>query len=213
MIDAMTAPLTTDRQRSIAGVAAQLFRQQGYRETTVRDIAAAAGVKSASLYYHFPTKDHILHAISLNIMEEFLEEVTGALDREKDPVKAIEAVVSAHLRFDAVRLDEVLVSARERRSLPPDLQQPINAARARHQQALRNVVAAGVHSNEFHVHDVEIATNAVLDMLQGVKEWGRHLFADIERVIDEYQRLALATLGANSGGDVTEPPSARPVIA
>lgn len=201
MIHVMTAPLPTDRQRSIAEVAAQLFRKQGYRETTVRDIAAAAGVKSASLYYHFPTKDHILHAISLNIMEEFLVEVTGALNAQSDPVRAIQAVVSAHLRFDAARVNEVLVSARERRSLPPDLQQPVNAARATHRQALRKVVASGVHSDQFHVHDVDIATNAVLDMLQGVKEWGHHLFVDLERLVNEYQWLALAALGADTGGD------------
>lgn len=204
MIAAMTAPLPTDRQRFIADVAAQLFRQQGYRETTVRDIAAAAGVKSASLYYHFPTKDHILHAISLNIMEEFLAEVTSVLDADNDPVKAIRAVVAAHLAFDAARVNEVLVSARERRSLPPDLQQPVNAARARHQHALSNVVAAGVQSHQFKVDDVEIATNAVLDMLQGVKEWGRHLFVDLDRLIDQYQGLVLAALGADSGGDTRD---------
>ena len=109
-----------------------------------------------------------------------------------------------HLAFDAARVNEVLVSARERRSLPPDLQQPVNAARARHQHALSNVVAAGVQSHQFKVDDVEIATNAVLDMLQGVKEWGRHLFVDLDRLIDQYQGLVLAALGADSGGDTRD---------
>ncbi|NGP07403.1 TetR/AcrR family transcriptional regulator [Rhodococcus sp. 14C212] len=44
-------------------VAAGLFAEQGFCSTTVRQIGEAAGVLSGSLYYHFDSKETILHEI------------------------------------------------------------------------------------------------------------------------------------------------------
>ncbi len=49
------------RQQAIR-VALQLFTEQGYEATSLRQIADALGINKASLYYHFPSKEAILHA-------------------------------------------------------------------------------------------------------------------------------------------------------
>ena len=46
--------------------AVALMGEQGYDGTSTRDIAAAAGVSVAALYYHFPSK--------LDLLREFLHE-------------------------------------------------------------------------------------------------------------------------------------------
>ncbi|MCW8978209.1 MAG: TetR/AcrR family transcriptional regulator, partial [Marinobacter sp.] len=43
--------------------AARLFREKGYERTTVRDLAAAVGIQSGSLFHHFRTKEEILKAV------------------------------------------------------------------------------------------------------------------------------------------------------
>lgn len=40
-----------------------LFAEHGFHAVSVRDIAAAVGVKDASLYNHFPTKQAIFDAV------------------------------------------------------------------------------------------------------------------------------------------------------
>lgn len=40
-----------------------LFSERGYDNVSVRDIAAAAGIKAASIYNHFPSKNDILKSI------------------------------------------------------------------------------------------------------------------------------------------------------
>lgn len=45
--------------RDILAVAAELFAAKGVASTTVRDIGAAAGVHSGSLYHYFPSKEVI----------------------------------------------------------------------------------------------------------------------------------------------------------
>src|SRR3954467_8164786 len=48
-----------DTKRVVLDSPAKLFRIHGYAATSLRDIAAAAGMKAGSLYYHFSSKDEI----------------------------------------------------------------------------------------------------------------------------------------------------------
>lgn len=47
----------------ILDTAMDLFRTSGYKSTSVRDIAARAGITHPGLLYHFPTKESLLMAV------------------------------------------------------------------------------------------------------------------------------------------------------
>ena len=47
----------------ILDTAMDLFRRFGYKSTSVRDIAARAGITHPGLLYHFPTKEALLMAV------------------------------------------------------------------------------------------------------------------------------------------------------
>src|SRR5262245_65089399 len=51
------------RRRAIEDVASELFREQGYAATSVRDIARALDIQGASLYAHVTSKEDVLWAI------------------------------------------------------------------------------------------------------------------------------------------------------
>jgi AcrR family transcriptional regulator len=51
------------RRDEILQVAARLFAEKGYEETTIREIGDAAGILSGSLYHHFQTKEEMLHEL------------------------------------------------------------------------------------------------------------------------------------------------------
>ena len=46
----------TTRREELLAIAASLFAERGFKNTTVRDIADAAGILSGSLYHHFDSK-------------------------------------------------------------------------------------------------------------------------------------------------------------
>ncbi|WP_395295634.1 TetR/AcrR family transcriptional regulator [Kitasatospora hibisci] len=53
----------SDTRARIIAVALELFSEQGYEQTSLREIADRLGVTKAALYYHFKTKDDIVHGI------------------------------------------------------------------------------------------------------------------------------------------------------
>src|SRR4051812_30185372 len=50
-------------KQRIIEVAETLFSKHGFEAASMRDIAAAANMQPASMYYHFPSKDAILWAV------------------------------------------------------------------------------------------------------------------------------------------------------
>jgi len=56
-------------RRAVLDAALHLFSHQGYRATTVRDIADRAGVSTGNVYHHFPDKETVFRAL----IDEYLE--------------------------------------------------------------------------------------------------------------------------------------------
>jgi AcrR family transcriptional regulator len=62
------SPRHTDTRRRAVEVALELFTEQGYEKTSLREIAQRLGIKQASLYYHFPSKNALLAGIVEDLM-------------------------------------------------------------------------------------------------------------------------------------------------
>ncbi|MFF0454364.1 TetR/AcrR family transcriptional regulator [Nocardia africana] len=54
----------TDMRERIRSVAMQLFSEQGYENTSMREIAERLSVTKAALYYHFKAKEDIVISLS-----------------------------------------------------------------------------------------------------------------------------------------------------
>ena len=63
MQDAGTAP-RRDTRAQAQKVALELFAEQGYEKTSLREIAERLGVTKAALYYHFKSKEDIVHSFT-----------------------------------------------------------------------------------------------------------------------------------------------------
>ena len=74
-------------------LAGDLFAQKGFRATTVREIADAAGILSGSLYHHFDSKEAIGDEILSGFLNEVLADYRTAVASSPDPAEAIERIV------------------------------------------------------------------------------------------------------------------------
>jgi AcrR family transcriptional regulator len=74
-----------DRRRQIIEVAVRLFSQKGFRGTTTKEIALAAGVNEAIIFRHFATKSELYAAIiDLKANSAELQALQLALDEAMD---------------------------------------------------------------------------------------------------------------------------------
>jgi AcrR family transcriptional regulator len=65
-----------DTRQRIQDVALELFAEQGYEKTSLREIAERLEVTKAALYYHFKTKEEIL----VSIFEDLVEPISDLID-------------------------------------------------------------------------------------------------------------------------------------
>jgi AcrR family transcriptional regulator len=82
----MSAKSTETRAR-ILDAAMDLFRRQGFEETTMREIAAEAGVATGAAYYYFVSKDAIALAFydqSQHELEPLIEQALAGSSNLKD---------------------------------------------------------------------------------------------------------------------------------
>jgi AcrR family transcriptional regulator len=69
-------------ERKILDAALEMFRTKGFDETTVRDIAAAAGVATGAAYYYYPSKDAIVLAFYQRSCAEMQPQIEEAMAEE-----------------------------------------------------------------------------------------------------------------------------------
>ena len=74
-------------------LAGELFAEKGYRATTVREIADAAGILSGSLYHHFDSKESIGDEILSTFINDVLADYRAAVSSAGSPRDVIEQIV------------------------------------------------------------------------------------------------------------------------
>ncbi|MEE6309465.1 TetR family transcriptional regulator [Plantactinospora veratri] len=75
---------TGDTRSRIQAVALELFTEQGYEKTSLREIAERLGVTKAALYYHFRSKDDIVHSFVSDRIERLDRLIEWAAEQPVD---------------------------------------------------------------------------------------------------------------------------------
>jgi AcrR family transcriptional regulator len=160
------------RRAQIIEIAAELFDRNGFHDTTMQAIADQAGVRKASLYYYFRSKDDIL--------AELHETLTRAVvDRQRDRREAGELGPREQLRAmmrDVIGLGEthpgyLRIFFESHRELPPAVREVVAGQRADYGRMVRDVVVAGVATGEFATADPELASLAALSLMNWTYQW------------------------------------------
>lgn len=181
--------------------ALRLFAERGFGGTSVRDIAAAAGVQPASMYSHFPSKEHVLAEICRVGHDEFLRQVRDALLGSKpDPREQITAYVHAHVRFHAEYSMLAVVCNSELHMLGAELAAPILALRKNGEEIMVTVIRRGVELGVFKVPHLWLSAAMIGGPALRLAHWYSPDFeVPAERIGDIYAEYALRILGASTG--------------
>lgn len=73
--------------------AAELFEEQGYPKASMRDIAAKAGIKAGSMFYHFKDKEELLFVLMERTMLDVIESQARNLVRCNTSVSRLRTLI------------------------------------------------------------------------------------------------------------------------
>jgi AcrR family transcriptional regulator len=126
MADGEVLPKAQVTRRVILEAAAALFREKGYAEVSLREIAQAANMKTGSLYYHFESKESLVEEILTLGTQGALaaaRAAVAALGEGADPVDKLQAAFTAHLRFLLEKEDFASANLKILPQVPPAIRE------------------------------------------------------------------------------------------
>jgi AcrR family transcriptional regulator len=101
MTTAGTDERRTDTRNQIRAVALELFAEQGYEKTSLREIAERLGVTKAAVYYHYRTKEEILsslieeHMAGMDAIAEWAEAQPPGRERRRATLERYSALLGS----------------------------------------------------------------------------------------------------------------------
>lgn len=111
-------------RRRILDAAASEFRHNGYAATSLKVIADHVGVRVASLYHHFPSKDRLVEevlAIGLNRTESATRDAVTSMGVTASPITRIRSAIAAHVSSNLTSGDYAAATLRILGQVPEDI--------------------------------------------------------------------------------------------
>lgn len=88
-----------DKRALIIDAALALFRQYGYRRTSMEDIAKSANVAKGTLYIYFKSKDELFEALARQLADRVDRDFRAVVARDLDLEAKVLAMLDAKLGF------------------------------------------------------------------------------------------------------------------
>ena len=92
----MPMPNNNDLEARILAVAKDLFVKKGFDETSMSDIAVAAGITRPALHYYFRTKERMFQAVFGGILESLAPSIEEILDQDTTAMEKISRLVDTY---------------------------------------------------------------------------------------------------------------------
>lgn len=192
-----TASNQRRRQSEILDAAAKVFAERGYYGASTQDIADVLGIRQASLYYYFSSKEIALELVCLKGVEGFFEAAADVAAREISAAEKVHGLVEAHLAPLMDRADYVKTFLNERQYLPPASRKKVGKLSRAYEKVIEKVIAEGVASGELRKDlDPRLMTLALLGMCKSVSAWiGKGDSYQVPAVAEQYARVLLVGIG------------------
>lgn len=158
------------RRTEIIATAVEVFRQRGFDQGTLDDVAASLGTGRASLYHYVGSKPHLLFLIFDRAITSTLAEM-DELMTIADPEQRLRALMRHQVEIITRNPSMFAVFFGDRTALDEKYESEI---RPKERRLLRNLIETLVAANEagvVQVGDPRLAAQAILGMTSWIYKW------------------------------------------
>ena len=189
------------RADEIVDAAARVFAERGYHGTSTQAIADILGMRQASLYYYFPSKEAALELVCAHGVDGFVESAEAIVEGDGKPLDKLTRLIASHLGPNETKRDYVKVFINERRHLPTPSRRRIGRKSRQIEKCFEQVILAGIADGSMRgAIDARLAALAVLGMCNAVINWRPADQArDVAKIAAEFGRLVAGGLAGANG--------------
>jgi AcrR family transcriptional regulator len=154
---------TEQRRAEILQAAMELFSSKGFNETTMEEVATAAGVAKGTVYLYFQSKEHLLLALKREFMQGLTDAVTGIVAEAIEQLEAgkeidyrdiIDDIFQTIVDYHTQRRDAVEIVVRQ--SPSPDLVREAIELEREYLALITTAFRAGMDYGLVHTEDPEM---------------------------------------------------------
>lgn len=158
-----------DKREQILVAAENLFAEYGYEGTTVRDLAAEAGVNIALIAYYFGGKEQLMQTL-ITERTSYLRDKLEQLNRnETDPAVKLTSFIELYIdricsksSFHRILLRELSLQQRSR------FNETISSLMLKNAEVLRKLIKDGQSAGVFKEADVELTIATLIGTINQV---------------------------------------------
>ena len=191
--DVARRTLAEHRSRQLLDAAARLMEREGSEAVSMQALAAEAGVSVGLIYRYFDSKDDILLAVIVQVLDAFATDVPAAIEASgEDPVRRLAAAFAAYCQVIDEYRHAAVLTYRESKSLDAAGREQIKRLEVETSQPLREAVRAGVEAGAFVTDDPDLVA---YNLLLLAHSWAlKHWYFEQTKTLDSYiaAQLALA---------------------
>jgi AcrR family transcriptional regulator len=163
--------MSPSKEQEIITVAARLFKEKGYRATTLEDIAAAVGMLKGSLYYYIRSKEELLYLVVRDPIRQAYNKLEEIVTSEAPvKVKIAQAIVN-HMMVFHQHYPHIAVYLHDYHNLKQLEKNTIETPRHYH-QLWATLLEQGVATGEVRSDlNVKVTGYAILGMCNWIYRW------------------------------------------
>ncbi|HCS29307.1 MAG TPA: TetR/AcrR family transcriptional regulator [Spongiibacteraceae bacterium] len=182
----------------ILNTALRLFAERGYAGASIRDIASTTGLKPASIYAHYASKEQMLAQLITLGHEEHLQYVQQALAKSESAAQCqLRAWVEGHVRFHAEFPMLAMLVNHELHALSAEQVAPALKLREQATTLMMDIICRGQAEGTFSSgFDSWLAGAAIGAMGIRVAHWySENHENSIDEIVSNYQGFACRIVG------------------
>lgn len=192
------------RRRQILQAAARLMQETGYHAMSMQTLAERADVSVGLIYQYFTGKEDVLHAVIVDILEDFHHEVPPRVAAAgDDPVARLAAAVRGFCEIVDGKRAATTLTYRESKSLSPQVLRHIKDLEVATTEPIRRAVEDGIERGLFREVVPELVAHNVLMTAHGwaLKHWNLAPRMTLEEYVAQETDLVLASIRVTPAGE------------
>ena len=156
------------RLDALLRTACEVIASRGLPNTRAADVAAAAGVSQALVFYHFDTKDRLLARAFAYAAEHDLARLDKVLASKSEPLAKLRGILKIYMPTGVSKAWAMWIDGWAESMRVPELEAVSRRLDLRWKEGLSEVIEAGVKDGSFTCDDALGAAWRLIGLLDGL---------------------------------------------